>query len=137
MSKTVSSLGPPMMVCQLEEHSAMTLRCDNEPVLVQVWRMRVNARFSMGLATKVSTPMQYSHSNSLVENVVGRARALAGSLMFAMSEKLVPVFSQQWTVVMSAVEDLFAWCLLLLDLDEDCNPGWGLRSSVPAFFVLC
>ena len=38
----------------------MTLRCDNEPVLVQVLRMTVNARLSMGLPTRASTPMAYS-----------------------------------------------------------------------------
>ena len=37
--------------------------------------------------------MAYSHSNSLVENTVGGARALAGSLMFAMSEKTGIQFS--------------------------------------------
>ena len=47
----------------------------------------------MGLATRASTPMAYSHSNSLVENTVGRARALAGSLMFALSEKIGIQFS--------------------------------------------
>ena len=62
-------------------HTAVTLRCDNGPVLVQVLRMTVNARLSMGLPTKAATPMAYSHSNSLVENMVGRVRALAGSLM--------------------------------------------------------
>ena len=39
------------------------------------------------------TPMAYSHSNCLVESTVGRARALAGSLMFAMSEKTGIQFS--------------------------------------------
>ena len=73
----------------------MTLRCDNEPVLVQVLRMTVNARLSMGLPTRASSPMVYSHSNSLVENVVGRARALAGSLMFALSEKVGVTFSSK------------------------------------------
>ena len=79
--------------CQLMGHTTVTLRCDNEPVLVQVLRMAVNARLSMGLPTRASTPMAYSHSNSLVENVVGRARALAGSLMFALSEKVGVTFS--------------------------------------------
>ena len=79
--------------CQLMGHTTVTLRCDNEPVLVQVLRMTVHARLSMGLPTRASTPMAYSHSNSLVENVVGRARALAGSLMFALSEKVGVTFS--------------------------------------------
>ena len=61
--------------------------------LVQLLRMTVNARLSMGLATRASTPMAYSHSNSLVENTVGRAHALAGSLMFAMREKTGIQFS--------------------------------------------
>ena len=82
-----------LMFCQLMGHTTVTLRCDNEPVLVQVLRMTVNARLSMGLPTKASTPMAYSHSNSLVENMVGRARALAGSLMFALSEKVGVTFS--------------------------------------------
>lgn len=79
--------------CQLMGHSSIILRCDNEPVLVQLLRMTVNARLSMGLATRASAPIAYSHSNSLVENTVGRARALAGSLMFAMSDKVGVQFS--------------------------------------------
>lgn len=74
--------------CQLLGHAAITLRCDNEPALVQLLRMTVNARLPMGLTTRAPTPMAYSHSNSLVENVIVRARALAGSLMFAMGEKV-------------------------------------------------
>jgi hypothetical protein len=42
--------------CQLMGHVAIILRCDNEPVLVQLLWMTVNARLSMGLATRASTP---------------------------------------------------------------------------------
>ena len=79
--------------CQLLGHTSLTLRCDNEPTLVQLMRMAVNARLSLGLPTKAFTPMAYSHSNSLVENVIGRARALAASLMHALSEKVGVCFS--------------------------------------------
>ena len=41
----------------------------------------INARLSMGLPTLKAAPPPYSHSNGLVENVVGRIRPLAGTLM--------------------------------------------------------
>ena len=47
--------------CQLMGHSPVTLRCDNGPVLVQVLRMTVIATLAMGLPTRASTPMAYSH----------------------------------------------------------------------------
>ena len=34
--------------CQLMGHTTVTLRCDNEPVLVQVLRITVNVRLAMG-----------------------------------------------------------------------------------------
>ena len=53
--------------------------------------MTVNARLSMGLATKAAIPKAYSHSNSLVENMVEGQEHW--SLMFALSEKVGVAFS--------------------------------------------
>ena len=47
----------------------------------------------MGLTTHASSPPPYSHSNGLVENVIGRIRPLAGSLMHYMSEQVGVDFS--------------------------------------------
>ena len=74
-------------------HSELTFRCDNEPTLLQLQRYVVNARRSMGLTTHASSPPPYSHSNGLVENVIGRIRPLVGSLMHYMSEQVGVDFS--------------------------------------------
>ena len=42
----------------------------------------------MGLPTRASTPMAYSHSNSLVEKHCCACQGIAGSLMFSFSEKV-------------------------------------------------
>ena len=73
--------------------SEVSFRCDNEPTLLQLQRYVINARLSMGLPTLKASPPPYSHSNGLVENVVGRIRPLAGSLMHYMSEQVGIDFS--------------------------------------------
>jgi hypothetical protein len=67
-------------------HSDLVFMCDNEPTLLQLQRMVVNARLSMG-------PAPYSHGNSLVENAVGPIRSLAGTLMHFLSEQVGVEFS--------------------------------------------
>ena len=62
-------------------HAELVFMCDNEPTLRQLQRMAVNARLSLGLVTRATTPPPYSHGNSLVENAIGRIRPLAGTLM--------------------------------------------------------
>ena len=74
-------------------YSEVSFRCDNEPTLLQLQRYVINARLSMGLPTLKASPPPYSHSNGLVENVVGRIRPLAGSLMHYMSEQVGIDFS--------------------------------------------
>ena len=74
-------------------HSELVYRCDNEPTLLQLQRMVVNARLSMGLPTRKTNPPPYSHGNSLVENAVGRIRPLAGTLMHYLSEQVGIEFS--------------------------------------------
>ena len=63
-------------------HAEGTFRCDNEPTLLQLQRMVINARLAMGLVTHKGSPPPYSKSNGLVENAVGRIRPLAESLMY-------------------------------------------------------
>ena len=74
-------------------YSEVSFRCGNEPSLLQLQRYVINARLSMGLPTLKASPPPYSHSNGLVENVVGRIRPLAGSLMHYMSEQVGVDFS--------------------------------------------
>ena len=74
-------------------HSELVFMCDNEPTLLQLQRMTVNARLSMGLPTRKTNPPPYSHGNSLVENAVGRIRPLAGTLIHFLSEQVGMEFS--------------------------------------------
>jgi len=74
-------------------HAELVFMCDNEPTLRQLQRMAVNARLSLGLATRATTPPPYSHGNSLVENAIGRIRPLAGMLMHYLSEQVGVEFS--------------------------------------------
>ena len=74
-------------------HSELVFMCDNEPTLLQLQRMVVNARLSMGLPTRKTNPAPYSHGNSLVENAVGRIRPLAGTLMHFLSDQVGVEFS--------------------------------------------
>ena len=46
---------------QLLGHSEVVFMSDNEPTMRQLLRMVVNARLSMGLATRSTTPQAYSH----------------------------------------------------------------------------
>lgn len=73
---------------QVLGHAGCNYLCDNEPSIRQVQERAVRARQSMGLATHSKTPAAYSHENSLCENKVGRVRALAGTLMHHVQEKL-------------------------------------------------
>ena len=74
-------------------HAELVFMCDNEPTLRQLQRMAVNARLSLGLVTRATTPPPYSHGNSLVENAIGRIRPLAGTLMHYLSEHVGVEFS--------------------------------------------
>ena len=40
-------------------HAELVFMCDNEPTLRQLQRMAVNARLSLGLATRATTPPPY------------------------------------------------------------------------------
>jgi hypothetical protein len=74
-------------------HAEFVSMCDNEAALRQLQRMAVNARLSLGLATRATTPPPYSHGNSLVENAIGRIRPLAGTLIHYLSEQVGVEFS--------------------------------------------
>ena len=73
---------------QLLGHSEVVFMSDNEPTMRQLLRMVVNARLSMGLATRSTTPQAYSHGNSLIENCIGRIRPLAGTFMHYIAQKI-------------------------------------------------
>ena len=74
-------------------HAEFVSMCGNEAALRQLQRMAVNARLSLGLATRATTPPPYSHGNSLVENAIGRIRPLAGTLIHYLSEQVGVEFS--------------------------------------------
>lgn len=74
-------------------HAELVFMCDNELTLRQLQRMAVNARLSLGLATRATTPPLYSHGNSLFENAIGRIRPPAGTLMHYLSEHVGVEFS--------------------------------------------
>ena len=74
-------------------HAELVFMCDNEPTLRQLQRMAVNARLSLGLVTRATTPPPYSHGNSLAENAIGKIRPLAGTLMHYLSEHVGVEFS--------------------------------------------
>eukprot|EP00435_Cladocopium_sp_Y103_P056449 s2990_g19.t1 len=88
---------------QLLGHSELVYMSDNEPTMLQLLRMVVNARLSMGSATRSTTPQAYSHGNYLAENAIGRVRALAGTFMHYIS--------QQIGVELSTSNALWSWAL--------------------------
>eukprot|EP00435_Cladocopium_sp_Y103_P022455 s491_g5.t1 len=56
--------------CQTLGYNKVMLRCDNEPSVVQLQRLTVQARQQMGLETQACTPSAYEHGNALAENAI-------------------------------------------------------------------
>ena len=84
-------------------YNQVMLRCDNEPSILQIQRLVVQACQAMGLETLACTPAAYQHGNSLAENAVQRIRGLAGSLMHALQQKLKAVMYEVYEVVVVVV----------------------------------
>ena len=82
-----------MNFIQLLGHHDVILRADNEGATRQILRVVVSARHKLGLPTRCMTAKVGDHSNCLVENAIGRIRALAGSLMDHVQKKLNTRFS--------------------------------------------
>ena len=61
-------------------YNDVMLRCDNEPSVLQLQRLVVQARQQMWLWTQACTPSAYEYGNALAENAIQRIRVLAGSL---------------------------------------------------------
>ena len=74
--------------CQTLGYSDVMLRCDNEPTVLQLQRLVVQARQLMGLRTQACTPSAYQHGNALAENAIQRIRGLGGSIMHGLQLKL-------------------------------------------------
>ena len=74
---------------QMLGYSEIILHCDNEPAILQLKRLVLRTRQSMGLKTRESSSVAYDKSNSLAENAVGRVRPLACSLMHNFMGELV------------------------------------------------
>ena len=72
-------------------YNDVMLRCDNEPSVLQLLRLVVQARQQMCLQTQACTPSAYQHGNALAENAIQRIRSLAGSLMhFTVGLQSIP-----------------------------------------------
>ena len=85
---------------QMLGHTDVSLRCDNEPSILQLKRLLVKTRQAMGLRTLESSAVAYDHGNSLAENAVGRVRPLAASLMHQLHGRLgiqLSTSSAVWT----------------------------------------
>ena len=82
-----------MNFIQLLGHHDVVLQADNEGATRQILRVVVSARHKLGLPTRSTTSKVGDHSNALVENAIGRIRALAGSLMDHVQKKLNTKFS--------------------------------------------
>ena len=65
-------------------YNDVMLRCDNEPSVLQLLRLVVQARQQMCLQTQACTPSAYQHGNALAKNAIQRIRGLAGSLMHSL-----------------------------------------------------
>ena len=65
----------------------------------------------MGLTTRASSPPPYSHSNGLVEDVIGRIRPLAGGLMH---------LSEQVGVDFSSNSPWWSWAVLCCFTHNPC-----------------
>ena len=85
---------------QMLGYSEIILHCDNEPAILQLKRLVLRTRQSMGLKTRESSSVAYDKSNSLAENAVGRVRPLACSLMHQLHGRIgvqLPTSSAIWT----------------------------------------
>ena len=84
-------------------YNDVMLRCDNEPSVLQLQRLVVQARQQMWLWTQACTPSAYEYGNALAENAIQRIRVLAGSLMHGLQTKLA--------VTVSSSHALWSWCM--------------------------
>ena len=66
---------------QMLGHGEIIAHCDNEPSILQIKNLFIRTRQAMGLKTRETSAIAYDKGNSLAENVIGRVRALACSLM--------------------------------------------------------
>ena len=96
-------------------YSDVMLRCDNEPTVLQLQRLVVQARQQMGLRTQACTPSAYQHGNALAENAIQRIRGLAGSIMHGLQLKLA--------ATVSSSHALWSWCMR-----HAVNPHQGLTA---------
>ena len=63
------------------------LRCDNEPSVLQLQRLVIQARLQMGPRTQACTPSAYEHGNAIAESGIQRISGLAGSLTHGLQTK--------------------------------------------------
>ena len=73
---------------QMLGHSEVILHCDNEPSILQLKRLVLKTRQSMGLKTRETSAVAYDKGNSLAENAIGRIRSLACTLMHQLHGRI-------------------------------------------------
>ena len=89
--------------CSTLGYNDVMFRCDNEPSLLQLQRLAIQARQKMGLRTQACTPSAYEHGNALAENAVQRIRSLACSITHSLQMKL--------SVTVGSSHALWSWCM--------------------------
>lgn len=81
-------------------YSEVILRCDNGPAILQLKRLGLRTRETMGLKTRESSAVAYDEGNNLAENAVGRVRPFVCSLMHQVHGRLgihLPTSSAIWS----------------------------------------
>ena len=89
--------------CSTLGYNEVELRCDNEPAIMQVAKLTIQARQQMGLVTRLVTPAAYAHCNGLIENAVARIRGVGCSFMHSLQNRLKVQFGSGhalWTWAM-------------------------------------
>ena len=92
-----------MAFCSTLGYNEVQLRCDNEPAIMQVAKLTIQARQQMGLVTRLVTPAAYAHCNGLIENAVARIRGVGCSFMHSLQNRLKVQFGSGhalWTWAM-------------------------------------
>ncbi|CAE7310233.1 RE2 [Symbiodinium natans] len=76
-------------LCQLLGHTEVELRCDQEPSMLQLQGLAMNARKRLGFKTRIRNPPVGAHqANGCVEKAVDVIRGLANVMLSMCREKL-------------------------------------------------
>ncbi|CAE7244151.1 unnamed protein product [Symbiodinium sp. CCMP2592] len=88
--------------CQLLGHSEVELRCDQEPCMLQLQGLAMNARKRLGFRTRIRNPPIGAHqANGLAEKAVDVIRSLANVFLDAARHR--------YGIMIPVSHPLFAW----------------------------